>query len=60
MGCRADDAACLCNNKKFKFGIHDCTAEACPRDDVNAVVATALAMCPEASRSPCLAIVQLF
>ncbi|KAL1999570.1 hypothetical protein VTN02DRAFT_4346 [Thermoascus thermophilus] len=51
LGCSSDDAACLCNNQNFKYGVHDCTVEACPGEDVNAVVATALAICPSAVKS---------
>jgi hypothetical protein len=50
LGCNADDMACLCASKNFNYGIHDCTVEACPNDNVQQVQAYAQSMCASASK----------
>merc|ERR1711881_527078 len=46
LGCANDDAACLCANADFGYGVRDCTNEACPADaDRNAVIQYGLAYC---------------
>ncbi|KAL1993195.1 hypothetical protein VTN49DRAFT_3144 [Thermomyces lanuginosus] len=45
LGCTSGDVACLCANRDFEFGIHDCTVEACPNDNVDEVVAYARTLC---------------
>ncbi|KAL1976599.1 hypothetical protein VTN31DRAFT_2881 [Thermomyces dupontii] len=45
LGCASEDIACLCANKDFGYGIHDCTVEACQNDNVDEVVAYARTLC---------------
>jgi hypothetical protein len=46
LGCKAGDMACLCKTDDYKFGIRDCTKEACPSDNAEQVLAMAIAKCP--------------
>lgn len=49
LGCASEDIACLCANKDFGYGIHDCTVEACQNDNVDEVVAYARTLCNQQS-----------
>ncbi|RDH19315.1 hypothetical protein M747DRAFT_296495 [Aspergillus niger ATCC 13496] len=49
LGCSSGDLSCLCSKPDYSYGIRDCTAQACPNDDANAVVSSALASCPTSS-----------
>jgi hypothetical protein len=51
LGCQPNDLKCLCASKDFNNGIHDCTVEACPKDNVADVQAYASSMCASASMS---------
>lgn len=44
--CKTGDLACLCKTDDYKFGIRDCTKQACPSDDAEKVLAEAVAKCP--------------
>lgn len=46
LGCQANDMACLCNKKDYRFGVRDCTTQACPDDNAAEVVKMALSKCP--------------
>lgn len=46
LGCKSGDMNCLCNTDNYKFGIRDCTKQACPADDSQAVVSQAVDKCP--------------
>lgn len=48
LGCKENDMACLCDNKDFAYGIHDCTVEACPDENVAAVQSYAQSLCSSA------------
>jgi len=46
LGCSSSDAACLCKNPDFGFGLRDCATEACPNSsDANTVVAYGVTYC---------------
>lgn len=46
LGCKSGDMSCLCKTDDYKFGIRDCTQQACPSDDAEKVLAMAVAKCP--------------
>lgn len=52
LGCEANDMACLCKNQDFSYGIHDCTVQACPDDNVQDVQSYASSVCASASKWP--------
>lgn len=45
LGCKADDAACLCKNNNFQYGIRDCSNEACGADVATQAIAYANSFC---------------
>lgn len=51
LGCKENDLGCLCSNKDFGYGIHDCTVEACPDENVAAVESYAQSLCASAGMS---------
>jgi hypothetical protein len=46
LGCDDGDLECLCETPDYRYGIRDCTAQACPGDDAYAVLNAALQQCP--------------
>lgn len=46
LGCDTGDMACLCKSDDYKYGIRDCTDQACPGEDTQAVVQNAVSKCP--------------
>ncbi|EEP78141.1 predicted protein [Uncinocarpus reesii 1704] len=46
LGCAANDIACLCSNRDFGNGIHDCTQQACRDDNLDQIIAAGRALCP--------------
>ncbi|KAL3486530.1 hypothetical protein BJX62DRAFT_215105 [Aspergillus germanicus] len=46
LGCDDGDLECLCETPDYRYGIRDCTAQACPGDDAYAVLNAALEQCP--------------
>lgn len=52
LGCDSGDRTCLCNADNYKFGVRDCTNQACPGEDAAQAVQIALNSCPEGSMSP--------
>lgn len=46
LGCKAGDMSCLCDTDNYKFGIRDCTTQACPKEDAQAVLSNAVSKCP--------------
>src|SRR3954468_19802922 len=48
LGCAASDAACLCKNMNFYYGIRDCSSEACGADVSKQVVAFGTGYCKAA------------
>ncbi|PLN75675.1 hypothetical protein BDW42DRAFT_180245 [Aspergillus taichungensis] len=51
LGCPKNDHKCLCEKKDYRFGVRDCTSQACPDEDSAAVVNIALKSCPKGSTS---------
>lgn len=51
LGCPKNDHGCLCEKENYRFGVRDCTAQACPDEDSAAVVKIALKTCPKGSTS---------
>ncbi|KAJ0413662.1 hypothetical protein BJY00DRAFT_56962 [Aspergillus carlsbadensis] len=47
LGCDDGDLECLCETPDYRYGIRDCTAQACPGDDAYAVLNAALEECPD-------------
>ena len=45
LGCGATDAACLCGNVNFAYGIRDCSNAACGSDVAPSVIAYGVAYC---------------
>lgn len=45
LGCGATDAACLCSNVNFAYGIRDCSNAACGSDVAPSVIAYGVAYC---------------
>ena len=39
LGCAASDAACLCKNSNFQFGIRDCSNAVCGAQTASTVIA---------------------
>merc|ERR1712098_788873 len=48
LGCGATDAACLCGNVNFAYGIRDCSNAACGSDVAPSVIAYGVAYCSSA------------
>merc|ERR1712219_94592 len=48
LGCGATDAACLCGNVNFAYGICDCSNAACGSDVAPSVIAYGVAYCSSA------------
>ncbi|PGH23549.1 hypothetical protein AJ80_02329 [Polytolypa hystricis UAMH7299] len=48
LGCGATDIQCLCSSIDFGYGVRDCSQEACPGDDLNAIQAAGAALCDSA------------
>lgn len=46
LGCKSGDMECLCRSNDYKYGIRDCTDQACPGEDTAAVVQNAVSKCP--------------
>lgn len=46
LGCKSGDMECLCKSDDYKYGIRDCTTQACPGEDAQAVVQNAVSKCP--------------
>ena len=55
LGCKSGDTNCLCNTVNYKYGIRDCTTQACPSDNAEQVLQLALSSCPSAHPSPKIA-----
>ncbi|KAL9581070.1 MAG: hypothetical protein Q9212_004122 [Teloschistes hypoglaucus] len=50
LGCTPGDVACLCTNVNFRYGVRDCTNEACGAEtDKNAVIETGNMFCASKS-----------
>ncbi len=50
FGCGNNDIACLCKNKDFGYGIHDCSVQACADvDQANVAIAWGNSLCSSAS-----------
>ncbi|PVH81748.1 hypothetical protein DL98DRAFT_514404 [Cadophora sp. DSE1049] len=45
LGCSATDAACLCGNVNFAYGIRDCSNAACGAEVAPSVIAYGVAYC---------------
>lgn len=45
LGCPSADAACLCHNVNFGYGIHDCAYQACGADDAVTIIAYGVQYC---------------
>jgi hypothetical protein len=46
LGCSNTDAACLCRNVNFGYGVRDCSNQACPdQNAVSSVISYGLAYC---------------
>ncbi|OJD28099.1 hypothetical protein ACJ73_00496 [Blastomyces percursus] len=51
LGCKSEDAACLCRNMDFAYGVRDCTVQACGPQDLPGAAAAATEFCPDGSPS---------
>jgi CFEM domain len=45
LGCPTPDAACLCGNVDFGYGIRDCAYQACGTSEAAAVISYASSFC---------------
>lgn len=45
LGCAANDAACLCKNDNFQWGIRDCSNAVCGSDNAGSVIAFGQSYC---------------
>ncbi len=50
LGCANNDIACLCKNKDFGYGIHDCSVQVCATvEQANVAIGWGNSLCASAS-----------